>query len=134
MLPPLYDLTPLTGKKVSENRTQVILNVEMKPRTKWVGIIAFVASLPLAAFLMLFMGVYGLAACPIVIAAAHILFNARSQTGLKQRNIDALLDKKKSGDNEFYLCGQVVEVGQSQFGVIRRIITPVTSETVKDQQ
>lgn len=125
MLPPLYDLTPLTGKKSNENRTTVVANIEMKPRTKWVVLISFVASLPVAAIFALFMGLYGTIAIPLVIGGAHLLFNARTSSGLKQRNIETLLDKKKSGDNQFYLCGKQVEVGQSVFGVIRRTVVPI---------
>jgi len=134
MLPPLYDLTPFTGQRSNENRVTVIANVEMKPRTKWVGLISFVASLPLVGILMLFIDIWGVLAVPLVMVSVHYFVNARSQTGLKQRNFETLMDKKKSGDNVFYLCGKPVSVGESEFGVIRRTVTAVTPTGSEDQK
>lgn len=133
MLPPIFDLTPLTGKKSNENRTTVVANVEMKPRTKWVTLISFVASIPVAAVFMMFIGIYGIFVSAIIMGLAHLLFNVRSASGLNQRHYEAILDKKRSGDNVFYLCGSPVEVGNSAFGVVRRTVAPVKQSSPEEQ-
>lgn len=133
MYPPIFDLTPLTGRKSNENRTTVVANVEMKPRTKWVTLISFVASIPVTAIFMAIFGIYAIFVTVLIMAASHVFFNVRTSTGLNQRHYEAILDKKRSGDNVFYLCGSPVEVGQSAFGVVRRTVAPVKTSSPEEQ-
>lgn len=121
----LYSLTPMTGRTSGSERTTVIGTVEMRLRTFWVGALAAVPGGILSAIFFPIFNVWAFLWMPVVIAAAFYLFERRTRDGLGLRTYRALLDKKSSNSNTFFLCNQPIEVGVADFGTIRQITVPV---------
>ncbi|HEX9087855.1 MAG TPA: hypothetical protein VF867_10045 [Arthrobacter sp.] len=121
----LYSLTPMTGRTSGSERTTVIGTVEMKWRTFWVSTLSLVPGGILSAMFYPFVNVWAFLWLPILMGGAFYLIERRSTDGLKLRTYEGLLDKKKSSVNQFFLCGQPIEVGAAEFGTIRQITVPV---------
>lgn len=127
---PLYDLTPMIGRKANDERTTVIMNMEMKPRTKWVGIISLIPALLVTGISYMVIKEFAIIFLVGIPLGAHFLINARSQTGLQRRTFEQILDKRKSGDSEFYLCWSPIKVSEAEFEVIRRTVTQVQAPPI----
>lgn len=121
----LYSLTPMTGRTSGSERTTVIGTVEMKWRTFWVSALSLVPGGILSAAFYPMLNVWALLWLPIIVGGAFYLIERRSQDGLQLRTYESLLDKKNSSINQFFLCGQPIEVGVAEFGKIRQITVPV---------
>lgn len=125
----LYSLTPMTGRTSGSERTTVIGTVEMKWRTFWVAAFSAVPGGLLSAIFFPIFNVWAFLWLPTVIAAAFFLFERRSRDGLGLRTYKAMLDKKNSNANTFFLCNMPIEVGAADFGTIRQLTVPVHRPT-----
>ncbi|MEH0110610.1 hypothetical protein V6N00_12940 [Tersicoccus sp. MR15.9] len=117
----LYDLTAMTGRSSGSERTTVIGTVEMRWRTLWISVIGFVPALVMFLATMAFLNVWALLWFPLTIAAAFYLLERRTSEGLQLRTYQSLFDRKRSSVNEFYLCGQPIDVAGAGFGSIRTV-------------
>lgn len=121
----LYSLTPMTGRTAGADRTTVIGTVEMKWRTFWIAIFALVPGGILTAVFYPMIDVWSFLWMAITEGLAFYLIEKRSKEGLRLRTYQTFFDKKKSNVNEFYLCGQRIDVRGEEFGTIRQITAPV---------
>lgn len=121
----LYSLTPMTGRTSGSERTTVIGTVEMKWRTFWLVIASLVPGGILTAVFFPLIDVWAFLWLPIVIGGAFYLIERRSREGLGLRTYQGLLDKKNASVNQFFLCGQPIEVGAAEYGTIRQLTAPV---------
>ncbi|MCC3299474.1 hypothetical protein [Arthrobacter caoxuetaonis] len=121
----LYSLTPMTGRTSGADRTTVIGTVEMKWRTFWIAVFAMVPGGILTAVFYPMLDAWSFLWIAVTEALAFYLIERRSKEGLRLRTYQTFFDKKKSNINEFYLCGQRIDVGGEEFGTIRQITAPV---------
>ncbi|MCC3292827.1 hypothetical protein [Arthrobacter sp. zg-Y1110] len=121
----LYSLTPMTGRTSGADRTTVIGTVEMKWRTFWIAIFAMVPGGILTAVFYPMIDGYSFLWIAITEGLAFYLIERRSKEGLRLRTYQAFFDKKRSNVNEFYLCGQRIDVAGEEFGTVRQITAPV---------
>lgn len=121
----LYSLTPMTGRTSGSERTTIIGTVEMKWRTFWLVIASLVPGGILTAVFFPLLDVWAFLWLPIVVGSAFYLIERRSREGLHLRTYQGLMDKKKSNVNQFFLCGQPIDVGTAEYGTIRQLTAPV---------
>lgn len=121
----LYSLTPMTGRTSGSERTTVIGTVEMKWRTFWLTVLSLIPGGILTACFFPLLDVWAFLWLPIVTGGAFFMIERRSREGLGLRTYQGLLDRKKSSVNQFFLCGQPIEVGAAEYGTIRQITVPV---------
>ena len=121
----LYSLTPMTGRTSGQDRTTVIGTVEMKWRTFWIAIFALIPGGFLTAIFFIILREWAFLWIPVVEIAAFYLIERRTSDGLNVRTYQAIVDKKNSKINTFYLCGQPVDVHDDAHGIIRQITMPV---------
>lgn len=126
----LYSLTPMTGRTSGSERTTVIGTVEMKWRTFWIGIFALIPGGFLTLMFFFLIREWAFLWIPIVEIAAFYLIERRTGDGLNVRTYQAIVDKKKSNINTFYLCGQPVDIEDDKHGIIRQITVPVKPAAV----
>lgn len=124
----LYLLTDMTGRASGSERTMIVATLEMKMRTFWIGLAAAVPGLILTALFYPLVGIWALTWLVLTEAAAFFLIEKRTADGLRLRTYQTLLDKKRSNKDTFYLCGQPVDVGSTEFGKIQQITAPVHRE------
>lgn len=122
----LYSLTPMTGRTAGADRTTVIGTVEMKWRTFWIAIFALVPGGILTAVFYPMIDAWAFLWMAISEGLAFYLIEKRSKEGLRLRTYQTFFDKKKSNINEFYLCGQRIDVRGEEFGTVRQITVPVS--------
>ena len=118
----LYILTPMTGKEASESRTIVIGTVELNYRVWIIIMMATVPSLFVTMIVWVFLGSYAILTPPVVMAAAVFMFHRRTADGMKLRTYQSMWDKKKSALNQFFICGEPIEMNNSDY----QILTPNT--------
>ena len=104
----VYSLTPLTGSRKNENRRTVVMTFEVKQRSLIVGILSFIASLPVTGIIALFIGIYSLVVPFIMVGAGLWLWDSRQRRGLKLLNYQAMLDSRKARNGVLYSAGQPV--------------------------
>ncbi|MGK3708802.1 hypothetical protein [Arthrobacter sp. IK3] len=124
----LYSLTPMTGRTSGADRTTVIGTVEMKWRTFWIAVFAMVPGGILTALFYPMLDAWSFLWIAITEALAFYVIERRSKEGLRLRTYQTFFDKKKSNINEFYLCGQRIDVNGEEFGTLRQITAPVVRE------
>lgn len=124
----LYLLTDMTGRASGSERTMIVATLEMKMRTFWIALAAAVPGLILTALFYPMVGLFAMAWLALTEAAAFFLIERRTADGLRLRTYQTLLDKKRSNQGTFYLCGQPIDVGGSEFGTIQQITAPVHRE------
>lgn len=88
-MPALYDLTPYTGSKKSEERRTVVAAVETRNRSLVTTGIGFLVALPLVGVLLPMIGTVSLLAPAATIPITHMLV-ARRRRGLQVSNLHAL--------------------------------------------
>lgn len=124
----LYLLTDMTGRASGSERTMIVATLEMKMRTFWIALAAAVPGLILTALFYPMIGIWAMAWLALSEGAAFFLIEKRTADGLRLRTYQTLLDKKRSNKDAFYLCGQPVDVGSTEFGTIQQITAPVHRE------
>lgn len=121
----LYLLTGMTGRNSGSERTMVVATFEMKWRSFWIALIAFVPGAALTAMFYPLLDAYAMLWIVATEAAAFVLIEQRAKEGLGLRRYQAILDKKKSSQSTFYLCGQPLQLEGETFGIIQQITAPV---------
>ena len=124
----LYLLTDMTGRASGSERTMIVATMEMKMRTFWIALAAAAPGLILTALFYPMIGIWAMVWLALTEGAAFFLIEKRTSDGLRLRTYQTLLDKKRSNKDTFYLCGQPVDVGSTQFGKIQQITAPVNRE------
>jgi hypothetical protein len=124
----LYLLTGMTGRSSGSERTMIIATVEMKFRSFWIALIALVPGGILTAMFYPLIDIWAVLWIAIVEGAAFFLIERRTADGLRLRTYEAMFDKKKSNLNNFYLCGQPIQVEGTPYGTIQQITAPVTRD------
>lgn len=125
----LYLLTPMTGRTAGSDRTMIIMTVEMKWRSFWIALAAFIPGLILTVIFTPMLGAWALLWLAGIEAAAFYLIERRSKDGLRLRTYQSMFDKKRSNLNVFYLCGSPIEITGTQFGTIQQVTAPVHKTT-----
>jgi hypothetical protein len=101
----VYDLTGLT-RGAGEQRRVVIQSIDVPLQSLVVTMVGLVASLPFVfAFYPLF-GFFALLAIGVVELTTFWLFRWRSRSGLRLKNYQAILDRRRSRVSQFIVCGQ----------------------------
>lgn len=107
-MPVVYSLTRLTGRGRNDNRRIVVLTVETGRRTFIVLCLSAVASAPVTGLVAMFVGVYALVVPPIVIGLGLWLWDSRSRKGLKLRNYQAIIDRRRAVNGVLYAAGKPI--------------------------
>jgi hypothetical protein len=121
-------MTGMTGRTSGSERTMIVATVEMKFRSFWIALIALVPGGILMAMFFPLINTWSVLWVVAVEIAAFFLIERRTAEGLRLRTYQAIVDKKKSNLNVFYLCGQPIEVEGTQYGTIQQITAPVYRE------
>lgn len=116
----MYTLTAMTGKEASANRTTVIGSVELNWRVWMILIWASPVALLVTLFTWPIFGQISLLAIPIVECGAIFMLHRRSSKGLRLRTYQALWDKKKAALNTFLLCGRKIDIGSSNYRILKQ--------------
>lgn len=122
--PLVYDLTPMT-RKADQGRRFVIGGFDIQKRTLLIGGVGFVPGAAITGLLYPMLGVWALLFIPFTMVMAFWLIEGRSSQGMKLRNWQTLLDKKKTRNGDFFICGHEIDVEQSDIHVIRSLTAPV---------
>lgn len=104
--PSVFSLTHLTGRTRGDERRTVILTVETKQSTAWVLAIATVVSLPVTALFYTVLGAFAFLVPVIFDIVVLTLWEARQQRGMKLRAYQAILDKRRAGNDQIYIAGE----------------------------
>lgn len=120
----VYDLTPMT-RKADAGRRFVISGFDIAKRTMLIGGLALVPGAALTGILFPMLQMWSILAIPICIIAAFWLFEGRSSQGMKLRNWQTLVDKRKNRSGQFYICGHPIDVMYSDITFVRSLTVPV---------
>jgi hypothetical protein len=112
---PMFSLTELTGREASAQRSVVIGTVEMNWRVWMVLVWTFPLALIITAIGFAIVGSVAIVLIPVVEAFALYMIHFRTRSGLKLRRYQALWDRKKSAVNQFFVCGQPIDLSQSKW-------------------
>ena len=124
----VFSLTPLT--RSSHERRTVILGADILTRYLILAGLAAIPGLLATAVLWAFIGSIALFALPIVIGAAFLLIERRSNTGLRLRTYQTIQDKRGLRSGIYTLCGQEINPTMSQWGsIVSNTVPVVTSNT-----
>lgn len=115
---PMFSLTELTGREASAQRTVVIGTVEMNWRVWMVLVWTFPLAVIVAALFYPFLQAGAILAIPLVEGGALYMIHRRTRSGLKLRTYQALLDRKRSAVNTFFICGQPIDLSIDKFMVL----------------
>ena len=115
---PMFSLTELTGREASAQRTVVIGTVEMNWRVWMVLVWTFPLAVIVAALFYPFLQAGAILAIPLVEGGALYMIHRRTRSGLKLRTYQALLDRKRSAVNTFFICGQPIDLSLDKFMVL----------------
>lgn len=120
----MYTLTAMTGREASASRTVVIGTVEFNWRVwmilVWTSPLAVIVTIILWAFI----GQLALVGLPLVEGGALWLIHRRTRHGLRLRTYQAMWDKRKATLNQFFLCGQPIEINQSDYRKVMDNVAP----------
>jgi hypothetical protein len=129
----LYTLTAMTGREASAKRTVVIGTFEFNRRVWLILAAAFPAAVLVMAILWMFVGQLALVTLPVVEVGAVWLFHMRSNSGLRLRTYQAIWDKRTASVDEFVMCGQPIDVSQSDFRRLMQNTAPYTHQSYTRQ-
>lgn len=134
----MYTLTAMTGREASATRSTVVLSFELN----WRVLMVLLCCSPVALFVTIvgyvMIGQVALFLLPAVEALGVFLFHRRSTQGLRLRTYQSLMDKGRSNVGSFMLCGEKLEIDDSDFRTLRHNTVayrpePVSSATYLDQ-
>jgi hypothetical protein len=117
---PMFDLTAMTGKEASSQRTAVIASFELPYRALIIGMIAFVVGLFPAALVWLLLGAWAIVFEVAFVLAAVWMFHGRTRNGLELRHYTDLLNRQRAVLNTFMFGAAVVEVPHDDWSVVKR--------------
>lgn len=129
--PLVYDLTPMT-RKADQGRRFVIGGFDIQKRTLLIGGVGFVPGAALTGMLYPMLGIWAILLIPFTMAAAFWLIEGRSSQGMKLRNWQTLLDKKKNRNGAFFICGHEIDVDHSDITILRSLTAPVNRTKTED--
>jgi hypothetical protein len=115
----MYTLTAMTGKEASASRTVVIGTIEFNYRVWMILVFTTPVALIITAILWVGFGQYAIFSVPVCYIAALFLIHRRQSSGLKLRTYQAIWDKRKAATDQFFLCGQPIKIGQSDYRNIK---------------
>ena len=101
----VYDLTGLT-RGAGEQRRVVIQSFDVPFQSLVLGICGVVAALPFVAMLFPLLGYFALFGIVVVELGVFWLFRWRSRSGLRLKNYQAILDRRRSHVGRFLVCGR----------------------------
>lgn len=128
----LYDLTNMTGKKASSQRTVVLGNTEVRWRIALVGFGGLIGGLIVGLmFIPLFGGVGVIFIGPLVAAALIWLIEGRSKKGLQRSHLLTFVDNYKAEVNQYMLGADVIDPSETKITVLMGGSRP--RETAVDQ-
>jgi hypothetical protein len=100
----VYDLTNLT-RGASEQRRVVIQSFDVPLQSFVLVICGAIAALPFVAVLFPLFGFFALFSVAMVEVAVFWLFRWRSRSGLRLKNYQAILDRRRSHVGQILVCG-----------------------------
>lgn len=106
----MFMLTPMTGKAAAESRTVIISGFEIGFKTFVLCCIGALPGLALAIVTYPLLGSGSILMIPVGILAILYLFQSRSRDGLKLRTWQTMVDKRKAAINQFFICGEAVDL------------------------
>lgn len=107
-MPHVYSLTHLTGRRRNEDRRTVVLTFEVRRYTLIVVAAAVVVSVLPTLLLAAVVGPWSLVTPAIVMTAAIFLWDWRQRSGMRLRNYQAILDKRRAANGVLYASGSPV--------------------------
>lgn len=122
--PIIYDLTPMT-RNADEQRRWVIKGFDLPKRGILIGGIAFIPGIIITAFLFNFFGIYSVFSLAIVELIAFWAFEGRSRQGMKLRNYQTILDKRRTKEGQFFICGNPIDISDHEVTYVRQRTVPV---------
>lgn len=116
----LYDLTEMTGKKAQQQRTQVIMTVEMRRGTMISLIVATFPALMAMGLLWPFLNVYATLGGVVVFGAILFFLMYRQRRGLQLSQWRGWADKRFSRTDVFIQCNRVIDpLVSSAYTIVR---------------
>lgn len=107
-MPHVYSLTNLTGARRNEDRRTVVFTVEVRRYTLLVVVASLIVSALPTLVVSLIVGPYALFVPALSIVAGLVLWDTRQRNGLKLRNYQAILDRRKSKNGVLYASGNPI--------------------------
>lgn len=107
-VPHVYSLTELTGRFRNDERRWIVLSFEVRRHTAIVSGLSLLASAPVAALLALVVGPYALILPVLAVVAGLFLWDARQRRGLRLKNWQAILDKRRADNKTIFASGEVL--------------------------
>ena len=106
----MYNLTPMTGKEASGERTWVMFSMELHRRAVMIVGIALLPTLLLTISLYPLLGQYVIFVVPLIPSAALFLFYFRSSQGLKLRPYQQFSNRRKAQLDTLLFCGSSMDM------------------------
>ena len=107
----LYDLTPLTGRKATADRTVVVMSYDMNYLLARVILLSLLPSMAVGAVLYPLLHTYAILVVLIAEAVLTVIFYTRSSTGLQLRIWRRLWNKSRANLGRIYLRNVPVDTG-----------------------
>ncbi len=107
-MPHVYSLTHLTGARRNEDRRTVVFTFEVRRYTFIVVIMSLLASAFPTLLATLILGPFALAMPALFVGAGIVLWDTRQRSGLKLKNYQAILDRKKAKIGVLYASGNPI--------------------------
>lgn len=117
--PSVFVLTNLTGRRASGERRVIIQTFDVPWRGVLVAMAAFLPGLVVTFMFWPLLGNVAIMWVPVVEIGAFWLVEGRRRSGLHLRNYQAILDRKRSTEGKFFMCGAVIDPGIAQRGTVR---------------
>lgn len=130
----MFTLTHLTGRRRNDGRTAVVQGFEVQRKTLLIVSWSFAASIIPAFFLSMFISPIFMLAVPLTVAGlAWWGFISRKSDGMNLSRYQAVMDQRKSAENEVYFCFEPLPPAE-ETGVISRQTMSVISDEEADKR
>jgi hypothetical protein len=116
-LPPIYPLTGLT-RTASEQRRVIIQGFDLRWRTFVIIAGSSPAAVMVTAIAWTVVGQAAIFCMVIVPAVVYALVERRTRSGLQLRTYQHLVDRRRTGVGQFYICGQPFDPSALRWGRI----------------
>lgn len=108
----MYNLTEMTGREATSQRTVIIGSVELNKRAWYLMIASFPVGVIFGALLWPLLGELAIFAVPVVAVGALFLFHWRSNNGLRLRYFESIMDKRRARVGEAMLANQAIDIAE----------------------
>lgn len=129
-VPHVYSLTKLTGRHRNDERRWVVFTVEAPRHNIIVFGVSLITSLAPTAVLIPFLGSWAFLAPIGLVPLGMWLLVARQKRGMKLRNMQAIVDKKRSKTGVLYASGEVM--GDPVLVMHQQVVIPTPPQATAD--